>query len=226
MNEEALLARIEELEKKVQILDDMEAIKKLQRAYGYYMEHWMAEDIIDLFADGPDTALLIAGGQYRGKDAVKRFLRNGEENVELRKSSNPEYLHQVMQLSGIIDIDPSGETAQGRWYGFGACAFPIEEKGISPAWMNGVYEVDYVKENGIWKLKVVHWCAIFLAPWTKGFVDESKRVDQIIAPRHLTNPNLKPTGDPEVTAYPSGFVCPFHFDNPVSQRKPADIKRP
>jgi len=82
-NSDDLLARIEALEKKVAIIEDIEKIKKLQRAYGYYLEHWMAEDIIDLFVDGPDAALLIASGKYQGKDAVKRFFRNGLEDIEL-----------------------------------------------------------------------------------------------------------------------------------------------
>jgi len=125
-----------------------------------------------------------------------------------------------MQLSGIIDVDPSGQKAKGRWYGFGASAFPIEGEGVNPGLMNGVYEVDYVKEQGIWKLKVVNWCILFLAPWTKSFVEESKRVDTIMEAPQKTNPRLKPTGTPEVTGYPSGYICPFHFSNPVSGRTP------
>ncbi|GAG53262.1 unnamed protein product, partial [marine sediment metagenome] len=46
MNVEALVARIEALEKQVKaqekqlaVLQDIEAIKKLQKAYGYYVEH-------------------------------------------------------------------------------------------------------------------------------------------------------------------------------------------
>ena len=42
MNEAALLEKIDRLEKQVQQLQDIDAIKTLQRAYGYYIENWMA----------------------------------------------------------------------------------------------------------------------------------------------------------------------------------------
>jgi hypothetical protein len=35
------------LEAKVQIPEDPEAIQKLQKAYGYYLEHMMVEDIVE-----------------------------------------------------------------------------------------------------------------------------------------------------------------------------------
>jgi hypothetical protein len=59
MKIEELEAKVKTLENKIRTLEDIEEIKKLQRAYGYYLEHWMAEDIIDCFADGPDTSLLV-----------------------------------------------------------------------------------------------------------------------------------------------------------------------
>jgi hypothetical protein len=218
MGIEELEARIAFLETKVRRLEDTEAIKKLQRAYGFYLEHWMAEDIVDLFADGPDTTLMVAAGQYRGKDAIRRFFHHGKE-AESRYAPNPEFLHQVMQLSGVVDVDPEGKTAKGRWYGFGANAFPAEGGKVNPGWMDGVYEVDYVKEDEVWKLKKVHWCMTFHAPWTVGFVDPAKREDIKMDRPYQRNPALRPTGAPEETLYPSGFICPFHFKNPVTGRK-------
>jgi hypothetical protein len=41
MDVEALLERIQALEAEVRELKDIEAIKRLQRAYGYYAEHMM-----------------------------------------------------------------------------------------------------------------------------------------------------------------------------------------
>jgi hypothetical protein len=44
---EANLKSLEGLEAKVQIPEDPEAIQKLQKAYGYYLEHMMVEDIVE-----------------------------------------------------------------------------------------------------------------------------------------------------------------------------------
>ena len=57
MNVEALEARVKELENQLRTVQDIQEIEKLQRIYGYYLEHWMAKEIVDLFADGPDVGL-------------------------------------------------------------------------------------------------------------------------------------------------------------------------
>jgi hypothetical protein len=118
--------KVEELEPRIKVLEDqlmrvrdIEEIKILQRAYGYYLEHWMAEDVIDLFSDSPDVTVIVRAGQFRGKESVKGFFRHGRD-VEIKITKDPEFLHQVMQLSPIIDVAPDGKTAKRRWYGFGA----------------------------------------------------------------------------------------------------------
>ena len=217
MTIEEMEMKIKELESKLQELQDIEEIKKLQRAYGFYLEHWLAEDLIDLFADGEDCELWIAAGKFRGKEAISRLFRHGNEDKF--RISRSEFLHQVMQLSGVVHVNPDGKTARGRWYGFGANAFPLEGGKVSPGWMDGVYEVQYVKEEGKWKLKKVHWCMTFRAPWTESFVDPAKKDSSRQDRPYQQNPNLKPTDAPEETLYPSGYICPFHFENPVSGRK-------
>ena len=215
MTVEELEARIKTLEDQIRTLQDIEEIKRLQRAFGFYLEHWMSEEIIDLFADGPDTTLSLATGEFRGKEKIIRFCHRGKTGNEIKKYEDPEYLHQVMQLSGIVDVDPDGKTAKGRWYGFGANTLPAEG-GISPGWMNGVYENEYVKENGKWKFKKVRWCMTFNARYMDGWVDPTRRVDKRPDPPYQVSADFSPDGSPEKTLYPSGFICPFHYKNPVT----------
>jgi len=52
---------------------DIEAIKKLQRAYGYYLEHWQEDQIIDLWsptATMSNWRYMILDGYQRGYEAV------------------------------------------------------------------------------------------------------------------------------------------------------------
>src|SRR4030042_7114150 len=135
MKAEETEARIKKLENQVrelQTLLDIEEIKKLQRAYGYYLEHWMAKEIVDLFSDSPDVALEFPWneGTYLGKESVKRYY-------EGRFKPSPEFLHQLMQLCPIIDVAPDGKTAKGRWYGCGAVSTPHGGK-VSQVLMNGI----------------------------------------------------------------------------------------
>jgi hypothetical protein len=219
MTTEELLAKVEALEKEVQRLKDIEEIKYLQRAYGFYLENWMGEDLADLFVDSPDAVLKIAAGQFVGSENIRIFFRHGMKDVPHHKSDNPEFKHQVMQLQGVVDVAPDGKTARGRWYGFGANAFPHKD-GVSPNWMGGTYLVEYVKDNGIWKLKEVHWCMAFNATYGGSWVKPDRRKDNLTdRPHHPDSPLGKISLPPaEDALYPSGYIPPFHFKNPVSGR--------
>ena len=205
--------QIRALQEQVRILQDIEEIKKLQRAYGYYLERWMSEDIINLFSDSPETCVIVAAGEFRGKESIKKFFRGGgtPEEVYRQRTANPYFLHQVMQLSPIIHVSPDGKRAWGRWYGFGFNALPDPSGKISANVMNGIYEVEYVKENGKWKILKLHWYMKFNAPPDK-WADPSKH----ILPKHHPLP-FEPDGPGETRAlYPSTFIPPFHYKHPVT----------
>ena len=50
---------IRKLEARMQKTEDIEAIKKLQDSYGYYLEHWQEEDLIALFSHNENVAVEI-----------------------------------------------------------------------------------------------------------------------------------------------------------------------
>ena len=203
---EAKIKALEDQVRNLQTLQDIEEIKKLQKAYGYYLEHWMAEEIIDLFSDGTDVTLDLSAGTFLGKEGVKRYFRH-------MKEEDPEFLHQVMQLSGIVDVNPDGQKAKGRWYGFGAIAMP-RGGGVRQSFMSGIYDMEYVKEDGKWKIKELRWNLIYSAPPGEGWV-KPERVAAV-------DPNFKfdsPAPDAPRTfipQYPSGYITPFHYKHPVT----------
>ena len=51
------------------------------------------------------------------------------------------------------------------------------------------------------------------------FVDPTKKDDSRQDRPYQENPALRPTEAPDQTLNPSGFICPFHFENPVSRAK-------
>ncbi len=198
--------QLESQEKTLRILEDVEKIKRLQRAYGYYLEHWMSQEVIDCFSDGPNVALTLAEGTYFGKDAVRKYFDH------LKNRTN-EFMHQVMQLSPIIDVAPDGKTAKGQWYGFGACALPIET-GVIEIFMSGIYGADYVKEDGVWKFEKLRFDQVYNATPLRGWV-KPERVT-VVPPTQLgsvTAPDVPRTHSPR---YPSGYIFPFHYRHPVT----------
>lgn len=215
MNAKETEARIKELENKVATLQDLEAIKRLQRAYGFYLEHWMYEEVIDCFSDSPDTVLNLVAGIYYGKQGVRRYF-SGEK----ARSVDPELLHQIMQLSGVVDIAKDGKTAEGRWFGFGAAALPTG-KGVIQSLTAGVYTVEYIKEVGKWRIHKLMWNPSIMADPTKGWV-KPERVAAAAPGAHKA-----PRADSQRkfnTQYPSGYTPPFHFKHPVTGKKTSERK--
>jgi hypothetical protein len=218
MDNQTIEDRLSELENKVRVLDDIEAIKKLERYYGYYIEHWMYEDIIDCFSDSPDTELNINVGVYSGKAGIRRYFEG-----EKRRSQNPELLHQVMQLSGIVDINPDGKTAHGRWYGFGCVSIPgVGDKGVIQNISGGIYTAKYIKEDGKWKILKLIWNPTYRFEPGQGWV----KPDRVAS---LTYKDLAKPPKPDKprqldTRYPSGYIAPFHHVHPVTGKKTTEEK--
>jgi hypothetical protein len=212
MDEKAIEARINELEKKVRILQDIEDIKRLQKAYGFYLEHFMIDAIMDLFADRSD---LVLNGAEGGKDDLRKFFKNLSD-----LSQNPEFLHQAMQLSGIVDVSPDGETAEGRWYSLGAVALPAG-KGVRPISLNGIYTVEYVRENSKWKINKLKFHPIILASPGEGWV-KKERIAAVAPGEGGKRGPAKPMDSD--ARYPSGYIVPFHFKHPVTEKKTGEAK--
>jgi hypothetical protein len=212
MDSQQMEARIKTLESHVRKLDDIEEIKRLQKAYGYYLEHWMNEEIMDLFADRPD---LVLNGATGGKQELRKFFKSLKD-----LSRNPEFLHQAMQLSGIVDVNPDGETAEGRWYGYGAVALPAG-KGVRALSLDGIYTAEYIKEDGKWKIKKLIFHPIILAPPDEGWVKKERIA--AITPGDLSKRKPKKPLDSQ-SRYPSGYIVPFHFKHPVTGKKTSEAK--
>jgi hypothetical protein len=210
MNAKETEVKIKELERKVATLEDLQAIMRLQRAYGFYLEHWMYQEVIDCFSDSSDTVLDLVAGIYYGKEGVKRYF-SGEK----ARSVDPELLHTIMQLSGVVDVAKDGKTAAGRWFGFGAAALP-EGPGVIQSLTAGVYTVEYIKEDGKWRIHKLMWNPSIMADPTKGWV----KPDRLAAA--VMGLHKNPRGDAQrviKTLYPSGYIPPFHYPHPVTGKK-------
>lgn len=223
MNAEELEIRLKSLENQIKAqesrlrtLEDIEAIKKLQKAYGYYVEHMMYQEIIDCFSDSPEVVLNWLEGQYLGKAGVKKYF-------EFMKVAPPEFQHQVMQIAGIVDIDLDGKTAKGRWYAFGGIFIPREGQ-VRRSFVSGIYEMGYTKEDGIWKILSIKWVipyAVRLAEtWaTPEDVNRPYYTDQWKGPK----PDI-PINKADLR-YVSGYIFPFHYRHPVTGKETSEKEK-
>jgi hypothetical protein len=203
---------IAKLEKRLTASEDIEAIKKLQRAYGYYLEHWQEEELVGLFSHNPAVSLEINdGGMYKGFESVKDSFNFAKHYTAYGGVKTPpgEFLHILMPLNGIVDLDSNGKTAKGRWYGFGLVA--QRRQGQLRAIIScGIWENEYIKENGIWKILKLFWATTIASPLEDGWVKTPYlgNVHHEGSPKLGINTHFAP--------YPSGHIFPYHYKNPVT----------
>ncbi|MBN2240463.1 MAG: nuclear transport factor 2 family protein [Dehalococcoidales bacterium] len=219
---------VEEQQKKIAQQEDIEAIRRLQYAYNYYVEHMLGEDIIDCFADDPDTKLNWLEGQYCGKEGVRRYFEKAA------KGENPVgFSHQLMPNTGLITLNPDGKTAQGRWYVFGGVYTPDENGEVKGgALVSGVYEMTYIKEDGIWKILQIYWFIPYSARITEWgqpegvgrmIIEGSRKADDDSA-EGFRFPKPDIPIDENDLRYVSGFILPHHFVHPVTGKPSTEAR--
>ena len=209
MTLEELEKKVRYLEQKVQTIDDIEAIKRLQRAYGFYLERAMYQEIVDCFSDRPDVNLNWLEGQYRGKEGVKEYFTFLCEGF-----SQPHLLHQLMQLAGVVDVNADGVTAQGRWYGFGCLLFP-EKMGGPRMLASGIYENEYAKEDGVWKILSFTWMMPYTLHITSG-LNMPEDIGAYFLRGGFPGPEPHIPLDVNDPRYMNGYIFPFHYRHPVT----------
>jgi len=202
----ALETELTALEQDIGLLEDSKAIKRLQRAYGYYVDKKLSREIGALFADDPATTAELGGsGVYVGRARIAEFYDRiiGGEGLQ------PGQLYNHMILQGVVHVAPDGLTAKGRW----RALIQIGEHGESATWAEGPYENEYRKENGVWKFSKVHWYQTFSAPYSPGW---HKAPAPLNPPLADFPPDRPPT---EVyQSYPAVYQPQYHYRNPVSGR--------
>jgi hypothetical protein len=217
MTLEELEKKVKYLEQKVQKLDDIEAIKRLQKVYGFYLERGMYQEIVDCFSDSPDVSLNWLEGQYRGKEAVKKYFA-----FLCKEFAPPQLLHQLMQLVGVVDVNEDGVTAQGRWYGFGGLLFP-ELMGGYRMLASGIYENKYVKEDGVWKMLSFTWMMPYVLHIPEGW-SLPEEISASFVRGEFPGPEPQIPVDPNDPRYMSGYILPFHYRHPVTGKATSESK--
>ena len=210
--DQGLRKRIDALEQqlatqsaRIQSLQDIESIEKLTRAYGYYVDKNLWDEVVDLFAD--DSSVEIAArGVYLGKKGADRLFRGAFGHGKTGLA--PGHLFNHFQLQGIVDVAPGGKTAQGRWRVFAQ----IATYGQSAIWSEGIYENTYVKENGIWKFQKMRFWPTYYTPFDEGWAKKNLPNN---GPSKEYPPDRPPTDNAGV--YPDlNMIPPFHYKNPVT----------
>jgi hypothetical protein len=205
-----LQTELRALRRRVQELEDVEAIKKLQRIYGYYVDKAQWARVVDLFT--ADCEIEIAGrGVYVGTTGARSvFYEIGRMIGQPPGTEGLGYgqLHNHIQLQGVVHVARNGRTAKGRW----RALIQVGVLGKFAHWAEGPYEMEYVKQAGSWRIGVLRWFPTFYTPYEEGW----GRKGLPMSPMSAEHPPDRPPTY-AYQSYPDTFVPPFHFVHPVTK---------
>ncbi len=206
-----LQARIAALNAQAARIEDADAVRKLQRAYGYYIDKGYWGEAAALFADDA-TMEIGVDGVYVGQARIR-------ERLMLDGGGNPGpglpfgQIYHRMQLQPVVDVAPDGATAKGRWREIALLGHYHQDA----EWGAGVYENEYVKQHGVWKIWKLHYYPSFLAPYDSGWA----KLKPVTGDWKSAAGEALPADRPPTVRYepfPATFTPPFHYQNPVSGR--------
>lgn len=69
---------LEELEREVTRLEDVQAIKDMQCKYGYYMDVHRREEVFALFSDDTESIEIESTGLFLGKKGAGKFFLDND----------------------------------------------------------------------------------------------------------------------------------------------------
>jgi hypothetical protein len=208
-----LQSRLDELEHRRLLIEDANAIKRLQRGYGYYLDVGQWDKAADLFAsDG--TIEMGLDGVYVGQARVRAYL-----HALGGKGLTADQINQHMQLMPYVTVASDGMTAKATWRD----VILAGHVGKDASWGEGPYENEYVKEHGAWKIKSLHWFQTLTVPYQGGWAKN----EDLNSGQYLAN-KLPPDRPPTVQyrTWPGGLLPPFHFDAAAANAPQASAATP
>jgi SnoaL-like domain len=212
---------LESVRHELGMLQDVQAIRKLQFTYGYLMDKCLFPAIVELFAE--DAELHFLGGIYRGKAGARR-LYGGATGLNGPVDG---LLFEHLIVQDIVDVAPDRKRAWGRFRTF--MQGGVHETHPNPPpnipsqfWEGGVYENEYVKDGGVWKIKVFNYRVVWQADFDKGWAHSA--VDPLMVSSPVKTFPENPRGPDEIVAapaprWPKQGIHPFHFAHPVTGEK-------
>jgi hypothetical protein len=153
---------LEQLAARIQVLEDIEEIKKLKATYCYLCDAGLEDDrnrdeLMSHFSKNATVDFgLGAASAFKGEEGLKVFFGQvvpGAVSFCMHMVHNP-----------IIEVE--GDTATGRWY---YEAPTTDAPSDSAQWMAGTYREEYVREGGEWKFASIKTEWKYISPYDEGW---------------------------------------------------------
>lgn len=187
MSDEKIL---EQLERKLQKLEAQEACRNLMGRYSFYHTAFRNREYVKLWAQREDAILVMPWGTYRGYDGVKKcYLEDHGDRSDpevLKVMAGAVMMHEVD--TEVIEVAEDLKTAKAAFLSQGHETW-VEREGSGigmqsgdegkahAEWAWSKYAVDFIREDGEWKIWHMRLYPLFKAEYGKSWVDEPQPSD-------------------------------------------------
>jgi len=210
-------------------LKDESEVRKSHYKYGYYLDKCLYQEVVDIFSDHPDAFVEFLGGRYRKKEGIKRLYIDLFRTKFTNGRNGPVfgYLLDHAMMQEIIDVNEEGTRAFGRMRtlmsaGTHASIAHQHPRGQRQWWEGGVYENEYIKEDGVWKILRLRYFPFWHADFEKGWSHTKPNYVPFLSETYPKDPE----GPDELVEtrmmWPDTKVVPFHYPHPVTGKHVAD----
>jgi len=143
---EELTQRVNEMEKRLKVYEDIELIKQLHIRYVNAHTFGNARDELECYTE--DCVFDVGMEPLKGKKAIAEFMKQ----TELPESAEP-IPDGAFVVHPLITVD--GDRAKGNWLHYDMHSHPRTYQSLF--WIQGIYDCEYERENGQWKISLMKW---------------------------------------------------------------------
>ncbi len=163
------MAKLAELEAKMQRFQDIEAIKRLKYKYLRTLDSKLWDELAECFTEDATTAYGDGKHSFRGRDAIMKFLK---ESLNPTMISMHQCHHPEIELT-------SDTAARGTWALQDYLVMTQANRSLAGA---AFYHDEYVKVNGEWKIKHTGYKRILEEVWGRGEIGSLKITSSMFPP--------------------------------------------
>jgi ketosteroid isomerase-like protein len=151
-NHSDMSGEIAAIKEQIRNLQDVEAVKQLHYRYvnGLTYANW--EEVVDCFAQDAVLEVFMGREPIVGIDDIRDAFMN-----EIAKSDKHVGKEANLTLHPIVTVD--GDKAEANWVIYFVTQPDPDEKALQL--VQGIYDLEFKRENGEWKISYIKWVARF-----------------------------------------------------------------